>query len=294
MRRLGAMLIDLGVIGVVTLLTKSFALVLGVVVAVLFVRQGFKRTEVPGSVFNRAMRLSVGCLGVFIGIATAILWIAVGISGTLGVRSGELDEARLQEALEESLPPGAELSGLLPAAAAPDSADASATLAGDTLAGAVSTLAADTLPGSASTLAADTLLALEERIADLRAELREERSRQEEGASVLGALRNFADELGFGFGWASLYLTVVLSWGKGQTVGKRVMRIRVLRLDGKPITWWTAFERAGGYAAGFATGLLGFAQVYWDANRQAIHDRIVGTVVVVDGAPRVLDWQKLL
>lgn len=294
MRRLGAMLIDLGVIGVVTLLTKSFALVLGVVVAVLFVRQGFKRTEVPGSVFNRAMRLSVGCLGVFIGIATAILWIAVGISGTLGVRSGELDEARLQEALEESLPPGAELSGLLPAAAAPDSADASATLAGDTLAGAVSMLAADTLPGSASTLAADTLLALEERIADLRAELREERSRQEEGGSVLGALRNFADELGFGFGWASLYLTVVLSWGKGQTVGKRVMRIRVLRLDGKPITWWTAFERAGGYAAGFATGLLGFAQVYWDANRQAIHDRIVGTVVVVDGAPRVLDWQKVL
>ena len=37
-------------------------------------------------------------------------------------------------------------------------------------------------------------------------------------------------------------------------------------------------------AAGFATGLLGFAQVFWDANRQAIHDRISGTVVIRDGA----------
>ena len=60
------------------------------------------------------------------------------------------------------------------------------------------------------------------------------------------------------------------------------------------MTWWAAFERAGGYAAGFATGLLGFAQVYWDANRQCIHDRISGTVVVQDGAPKVLDWQDAI
>ena len=41
------------------------------------------------------------------------------------------------------------------------------------------------------------------------------------------------------------------------TVGKKVMGLRVLRLDGEPITWWVAFERAGGYAAGFATGRRG-------------------------------------
>jgi len=40
--------------------------------------------------------------------------------------------------------------------------------------------------------------------------------------------------------------------------------------------------------------LLGFAQVYWDANRQAIHDRIAGTVVVRDGAERVADWEAAL
>jgi hypothetical protein len=34
--------------------------------------------------------------------------------------------------------------------------------------------------------------------------------------------------------------------------------------------------------------------VYWDSNRQAIHDRIVGTVVVLDGAPKALDWESAL
>ena len=29
-----------------------------------------------------------------------------------------------------------------------------------------------------------------------------------------------------------------------------------------------------------ATGLLGFIQIYWDANRQAIHDKISATVVI--------------
>ena len=73
-----------------------------------------------------------------------------------------------------------------------------------------------------------------------------------------------------------------------------MMRIRVVRLDGEPITWWVAFERTGGYAAGLFTGFLGFAQVWWDANRQAIHDQIVRTVVVQDGAEKVTDWESAL
>ena len=50
--------------------------------------------------------------------------------------------------------------------------------------------------------------------------------------------------------------------------------------------------RAGGYAAGLATGTLGFLQIYWDPNQQAIHDKIAGTVVTLDGAPKVPGrWQ---
>jgi hypothetical protein len=101
---------------------------------------------------------------------------------------------------------------------------------------------------------------------------------------VRGWLRTLAEDLGLGFGWGALYFSAFLAWGKGQTPGKRLLRLRVVRLDRKPITLWVAFERYGGYAAGFATGLLGFAQVFWDANRQAIHDRISGTVVIRDGA----------
>jgi hypothetical protein len=48
------------------------------------------------------------------------------------------------------------------------------------------------------------------------------------------------------------------------------------------MTLWASFERAGGYAAGLFTGLMGYAQVYWDRNRQAIQDKISETVVVRD------------
>jgi uncharacterized RDD family membrane protein YckC len=104
------------------------------------------------------------------------------------------------------------------------------------------------------------------------------------GGLVLGFLRDIAEDLGVGFGWGALYFSAFLAWGKGQTPGKRLLRLRVVRLDRDPISLWAAFERYGGYAAGFATGLLGFAQVFWDPNRQAIHDKITGTVVIQDGA----------
>jgi hypothetical protein len=138
--------------------------------------------------------------------------------------------------------------------------------------------------------------ASEGELADLQRQLAsaQEQMENQTGGGIFGTLRGFVDELFFGFGWWTLYLTVFPSWWKSQTVGKRLMGVRVARLDGEPITWWVAFERVGGYAAGFATDLLGFAQVFWDANRQGIHDRIVGTVVIVDGAEKVADWEPAL
>lgn len=353
-RRLFAILVDLLVIGLLTALTKSFALVLGVVIAALLVRAGFKRITVPGSAWNRAMRASVGCLGVFIGFITMLLWAAFGIDmavsdrsfdawtpgvpgtpvvlpglavGVTGATAGIAfanapDLAAAERAGGEVVAVGRDLGlgapelrdlleGLVPAAAswAPDAgalidrlivssepaeqpagqeADVDGTATGDT---------GSTVAGA---LESDSLAVLTGQIAMLAAEVR--RAREEAAAAeaarsnggLFSWLRRVVDDLGFGFGWATLYMTVVLSWGKGQTFGKRLLGIRVVRLDGEPITWWTAFERAGGYAAGFATGLLGFAQVYWDANRQAIHDRIVGTVVVREGKPKAIDWESAL
>lgn len=381
-RRLVALLIDLAVIGLITLVTSSFALVLGVVAAVFFIRVGFKRTPVKGNVFGRAMRFSVGCLGLVIGVTTAIIWTAVGFDGFDGedipvttrveglevtgragdalgalgatislARAEDIDEAteglralavtlqatgsskrQAREAMLEVIPEEASWSDDAPPVVedilddlydAPDgppevepalvaAAERVALLpTRDVLAAYADHLddPTDEVMGTALRLrlvrevAADTLgrLAAEmedlaERADELTADLRRANASLEkaEGGGFFNWLRTVVDELGFGFGWASLYLTVMLSWWKGQTIGKKLMGVRVVRLDGEPITWWVAFERAGGYAAGFATGLLGFAQVYWDANRQAIHDRIVGTVVVREGAPRVENWEEAL
>jgi hypothetical protein len=125
---------------------------------------------------------------------------------------------------------------------------------------------------------------LSNRVGTLRGELD---AQQEQEGFLLPFLTGIFEDLGLAFGFGTIYLTVFTAWWKGQTPGKRLLGVRVMRLDGKPLTWWDAFERAGGYAAGFATGLLGFAQVLWDPNRQAIHDRVSSTVVIRAGAPRV-------
>lgn len=95
---------------------------------------------------------------------------------------------------------------------------------------------------------------------------------------VLGAL----DELGLGLGWSGLYFTFFLGFWRGRTPGKRLLGIRVVRLDGRPLGYWVSFERFGGYAASLFTGLEGFARILWDRNRQALEDKLAETVVIRD------------
>jgi hypothetical protein len=102
----------------------------------------------------------------------------------------------------------------------------------------------------------------------------------EEGFSVGRIFKSISDVLGFGLGWTALYFTAFTMLMRGQTPGKKLLGLRVIRLDGRPITGWIAFERFGGYAASAATGLLGFAQILWDRNRQGIHDKVAETVVI--------------
>lgn len=109
----------------------------------------------------------------------------------------------------------------------------------------------------------------------------------EQPSTAIAWIRDIADEAGLIFGWGTVYLTLFTAFWNGRTPGKRLLRLRVARLDGKPLGLLAAFERAGGYAAGFATGLLGFARVWWDPNRQGIHDKISETVVVREGQPRL-------
>jgi uncharacterized RDD family membrane protein YckC len=143
--------------------------------------------------------------------------------------------------------------------------------------------AADTLGARlGSILARDSLDRLRGQVTELKQNEGELKKQLEDEKSqgLLASLLKFLDDLGLSFGWNALYFTAFTALWKGQTPGKKLLGIRVLRLNGQPMTLWASFERFGGYAAGLLTGLLGFAQVFWDRNRMAIHDKITETVVV--------------
>jgi hypothetical protein len=93
-------------------------------------------------------------------------------------------------------------------------------------------------------------------------------------------LENVMDELGLGLGWAAFYFSIFTAWWQGQTPGKKMMGMKVIKLDNTPLNLLESFGRYGGYAAGLATGLMGFVQVFWDPNRQAIQDKISETLVI--------------
>jgi RDD family len=138
-------------------------------------------------------------------------------------------------------------------------------------------------PLAAKALSTDRVRSLEEAVRELRNRnkvLADELSKSKKPGGLTGWIGAISDDLGIGFGWGALYFTTLLVLGRGQTPGKRMLGVRVIRLDAKPIGWWLAFERFGSYFASFSTGLVGFAQIFWDRNRQALHDKAVETVVV--------------
>lgn len=120
-------------------------------------------------------------------------------------------------------------------------------------------------------------------VAGLRIEALEERLEKASAPKAFNLrqqVSDWIDDAGLGLGWAVAYFSLLPVWWNGQTIGKKLFRLRVVELTGKPLTVMLAFKRYGGYAAGMATGLLGFAQVFRDPNRQAIQDKTAHTVVI--------------
>ena len=75
------------------------------------------------------------------------------------------------------------------------------------------------------------------------------------------------------------YYTAMWTW-KGTTVGGIVCGLKVVRLDGQPVTWVVMLVRSLAAWFGVAVMFLGFLWIAWDPERQGWHDRIAGTVVV--------------
>ena len=70
------------------------------------------------------------------------------------------------------------------------------------------------------------------------------------------------------------------SYGHGQTVGNRVMKLRVVKTDGSELTLTDSFLRYVGLILSFLCIFIGVIWVAFDANKQGWHDKIAGTYVV--------------
>lgn len=84
----------------------------------------------------------------------------------------------------------------------------------------------------------------------------------------------------------------------GQTFGKQLMKVRVVTVEGEPVTFWRAARRdvLGTTVLGFLTfGLYSLIDCPWalpDARRQALHDKIASTYVYKAAVARDESWTE--
>lgn len=249
-RRAVAMAIDLAVVGLLTGVSGLWLWV-GLALVLLQLRN---RQRQPG---RSRLRVAVG-------------WAGVALVMTLALQEAGSQLAWWQDADERAAAASADPSEEAQAEPAADAA--SAGVAG------VPPIAASAPPLPASASASAALQAAQRRIVALEYQLAE--ARQPQRTRLRDHVSRLLDDIGAGLGWGIVYFSLLPAWWAGQTVGKKLMRLRVLELTGKPITVMRALKRYGGYAAGLATGGLGFFQALWDPNRQGLHDKAAHTVVV--------------
>jgi len=90
--------------------------------------------------------------------------------------------------------------------------------------------------------------------------------------AILGYLLIFVIAVGY---------QVYFIGAKGATPGKKIMKLKVTRLDGTyPIGMGKAFVRVLGYMINGFTCYIGWLMILWDKQRQGLHDKIAGTYVI--------------
>ncbi|MCX6784255.1 MAG: RDD family protein [candidate division WWE3 bacterium] len=82
-----------------------------------------------------------------------------------------------------------------------------------------------------------------------------------------------------------LYYVILWVQTNGQTPGKKLVKIRIVREDGRPIDWVTAGLRQIFTLVSSYVFLLGYIWAYRDKKKQTWHDKIAKTIVVEDGGP---------
>lgn len=84
-----------------------------------------------------------------------------------------------------------------------------------------------------------------------------------------------------------LYLWYFWTQNDGQTPGKVIVGIRVIKANGEPMTAGDVVVRYIGYLVSSLFFMLGFLWALFDAHNQGWHDKLAGTYVV-----RASDRQK--
>lgn len=85
-------------------------------------------------------------------------------------------------------------------------------------------------------------------------------------------IENVASFVFFTILWSSI--------GGGQTLGMRLLGLRVVDRDGKAIGYGTAVLRYIGFVISAAAILIGLVWAAFDAQKQGWHDKIAGTFVI--------------
>jgi uncharacterized RDD family membrane protein YckC len=84
-----------------------------------------------------------------------------------------------------------------------------------------------------------------------------------------------------GIAIAISYYVVLEGGPRGQTLGKQMMKIRVIDTDtGNPIGYGRAFVRYIGRILSAIVILLGYLWMLWDTERQCWHDKLASDYVV--------------
>ncbi len=99
---------------------------------------------------------------------------------------------------------------------------------------------------------------------------------------IIGILSNVAGTTGTGLGFLVSLAYNWYFWTRkdGQTPGKSLMKIKVIKTDGSPISDTDAILRYVGYSISGFFLLLGYLWAIWDENHQGWHDKIANTYVV--------------
>lgn len=77
-----------------------------------------------------------------------------------------------------------------------------------------------------------------------------------------------------------LYFTVLTRGRRGATIGKRLVGIQVVRLDGHHLSWLESFERFVSYLHIPGTLFIALIDLWHDPNRRMGHDRAAHTAVL--------------